>query len=325
MAFRDLLSLVSQAPSKPAMGVLARIEPWVQAARPLAFPMIFIPLLMGQAFAFDAHGQFSGMSLLYTALFGVLFQVYLLYTNDHADEAIDKTNKQHWLSGGSRVLPEGKLRSADLLVGSRIAFALMLGLTFYLVVDHNRPWLPVGMALAVVLCWAYNRHPLRLSYRGHGEVLQGLGCGVLLPLIGFFMQTGSLQQFPWSALVSLFLVFYAGNIITALPDYRSDRAGGKHTYPVRYGELTARASALLLLAVAYISSVFAFPTTSPSRLAIVVIPACLVLIAIAGSGVLRNADVAEFSVCKSFVNWTSASQAWFLCAWIGVLFVGSSL
>ena len=182
------------------------IGPWLQAARPLAHPMIFIPLAIGQAYALHTNGAFSWAAFAGALLFGVLYQVYLLYTNDHADEAIDRTNEQHWLSGGSRVLPEGKLNGDQLLVGARLALVALAGLSLFLAVFKERPWMPVALLLAAALCWGYNRPPLQLSYRGHGEVLQGLGCGVLLPLIGYYLQQGSLAAFPWLALIPLYLV-----------------------------------------------------------------------------------------------------------------------
>ncbi len=304
-----------------------RIQPWIQAARPAAHPMIFIPLFIGQALAWQMHGhqQHSLTFFLYTFLFGVLFQIYLLYLNDHADEAIDRTNEQYWLSGGSRVLPEGKLRASDLLLGANVVLVAMVGLTLILALFLDRPWMPVGAALAIGLCWAYNLHPLQLSYRGYGEILQGLGCGGLLPLIGFYMQQGSLQGFPWSALIPLYLIFHAGNIITALPDFSSDRAGGKRTCPVRHGEYRARKTVLFLLCLACVSVVFANLFMSPIALALIVIPCGLMLTTVVTSGVLQKASVANFPICKKFVCLTSASQAWLLCAWAAALLMDNSL
>ncbi|MFK8016471.1 MAG: prenyltransferase [Gammaproteobacteria bacterium] len=281
--------------------------------------MIFVPLVIGQAMAFHAHQQFAWTFFVYALVFGGLYQVYLLYLNDHADEAIDRTNEQYWLSGGSRVLPQNKLRPSDLLAGATVALALMIGLTLFLAVFVDRLWMPVGATLAIALCWAYNLRPLRLSYRGHGEILQGLGCGVLLPIIGFYLQSGSLRGLPWGALLPLYLIFHAGNIVTALPDYRSDKQGDKRTYPVRHGERQGRTTAVFVLAIAYVSVILVSPALPAIAYAIIVIPSVLILAATVVSGVLRNADVANFPLCKTFVTLISASQAWVLCAWTAAL------
>ncbi|MEM7704040.1 MAG: prenyltransferase [Pseudomonadota bacterium] len=309
---------------KPAASPRARIRPWVQAARPIAHPMIFVPLFLGQAFAFRTHGALSLTFFLYALLFGVVYQVYLLYLNDYADEAVDRTNDQYFLSGGSRVLPEGKLEPQDLLIGARLALLCLLGLAGWLGIYLDRPWFPLGAALAVTLCWAYNSKPLRLSYRGHGEMLQGLGCGVLLPLVGFYLQYGSLQGFPWPALVPLFLLFHAGNIVTALPDYPSDKAGDKRTLPVRRGEPHARKAVLMLLTLAYLCTVVAKLDLTPTDLLIIVMPAALLLAGVMLSGNVKRADASNFASCKRFMISVSASQVWFLCAWIGVLLLSGS-
>lgn len=310
--------------STPSTGIRARIQPWVQAARPAAHPIIFAPLLIGQVLAIHAHQQFSAVLFLHTLLFGVLYQVHLLYLNDYADAAIDKTNAQYWLSGGSRVLPDGKLRRRDLLVGANAALVVMVGYAFLLVVFLERPWMIVAMAMAVGLSWAYNMRPLQLSYRGHGEIVQGLGCGILLPLIGFYMQQGSLQGFSFSVLIPLYLMFYASNIITALPDYQSDKDGHKRTYPVRHGQRRARTTAMLLLGLAHVGVILVSFDVSPISLAIVAIPSSLILAAIIQSGMLEKADVAAFAICKKFVTWASVSQAWLLFAWIGALLMEST-
>ncbi|MEM1261441.1 MAG: prenyltransferase [Pseudomonadota bacterium] len=283
--------------------------------------MIFVPLLLGQLFALAVHNRFSWHAFVLTHLFGMLYQVYLLYTNDHADEVTDKSNQQFFLSGGSRVLPQGKLRANNLLLGARVVLVSLVLLTGVVALYHDRPWLPAGLLGAVALCWAYNRKPLQLSYRGHGEVLQGLGCGVVLPLIGYYMQNGSLHGFPWWTLLPLFLVFYAGNIITALPDFCSDQTSRKNTIPVRYGQQSARYLAVLLLAMAYVSLVGVEPAIGSGARASIVLPSLFVLLVVVGSGFIRTADVSNFLRCKAFVAAISASQAWFLCAWCGALLV----
>ncbi|MEM9323516.1 MAG: prenyltransferase [Pseudomonadota bacterium] len=286
--------------------------------------MIFVPLLLGQAFAFQAHGQFSATFFVFALAFGLLYQVHLLYTNDHVDAAIDATNAQYWLSGGSRVVPEGKLTEVQLLAGARVTLVVLAAFSVVLAVAVQRPLMPVLLLFAVALCWGYNRKPLQLSYRGFGEVLQGLGCGVLLPLIGYYLQNGALQGFPWAALIPLYLVFHAGNLVTALPDYASDKAGGKRTFPVRRGELPARWTAFVLLGGAYASLFFVAPAFSPVVLAVIVGPAGLLLAGLILSGLIGRANVSAFSQCRAFVNGVSASQAWFLCAWVGAAFLAGA-
>ena len=63
-------------------------------------------------------------------------------------------------------------------------------------------------------------------------------------------QSGDLASFPWLGVLPLALIFFASNIITALPDVGSDLEGGKRSYPVRHGLATAASHALVLSTVA---------------------------------------------------------------------------
>ncbi|MFK8052457.1 MAG: prenyltransferase [Woeseiaceae bacterium] len=303
------------------MSQLSRVQPWIQAARPAAYPMIFLPLLIGQVFALQTTSSLSTSYFWYAALFGALFQILLLYLNDYSDEAVDQLATHYWLSGGSRVLPEGKLRRSNLLTGAKLVILAMLGLALWLAVLHDRPWMFAGTAAAFFCCWAYNLPPLQFSYRGHGEVLQGLGCGVMLPLIGFYLQLGSLQAFPWLNLIPLYLLFHAGNIITALPDHAADLQSDKQTYPVRHGEFRARVVALLLLAVACLAIATTGRQLPVTSIALILLPSGIILIGIVLTGTLKRADSQAFASCKQFVTWAMICQAWLLCAWIGVLLV----
>ena len=88
---------------------------------------------------------------------------------------------------------------------------LLGALSGALAVFAGRPWLPVLAAAAAVLVWAYNFAPLRLAYRGHGEVVQGLGTGVVLPLIGFYVQAGGFAGFVVWSLVPMLLLGAVGS------------------------------------------------------------------------------------------------------------------
>jgi 1,4-dihydroxy-2-naphthoate octaprenyltransferase len=168
---------------------------WIQATRPLAQINIALPLLLGQAMAFAALGRFS-VGLMYCAgIFGTLVQLVIVFVNDFADRETDAHNTTFSrFSGGSRVLPEGRIAPASLRRAALVVLAL-LGLFCGGLALAQRPWAPVFALATALLVWAYNHPPLRLAYRGHGELVQGLGIGVVLPLAGYYLQAGTLAGF----------------------------------------------------------------------------------------------------------------------------------
>lgn len=298
--------------------VFNQLTPWIAAARPVAHGMIALPLLWGQAAAIAVTGQFSWGWLLVAQLFAVLIQVHSLYLNDYADEPLDRSNRDYWMSGGSRVVPDGKLTGQQLYRASFIpaaAIVLMSGVA----VLFGRPWMPVFAVLALAASASYSLPPLKTSYRGLGELHQGLSCGVGLPLCAYYLQAGSLGAFPWLWLLPLVMLFFASNIITALPDMASDAGGGKRTYPVRHGAKTAKQHAVLVSLLAALLALF---FTMQSGL----VGSGLVCVGLAGlpvilfSSMLFLGMAADSKNTKRFMALIIIGQLWQMVSWTAQLF-----
>lgn len=276
----------------------ADVQAWLQAARPPAQVNILVPLLFGQAMAFAATGQFSVRWLWTGAQIGLLIQLVIVFANDFADRETDAKNATFArFSGGSRVLPEGRLTPAAMRTATLAAMVMLVVVCVGLAVFAGRPGLPLLALATAVLVWLYDHPPLRLSYRGHGELVQGLGTGVVLPLAGFYLQAGSLAGFVAWSVVPMVLLGAVGNIVTALPDYPSDRASGKRSYPVRRGQWAARRHALELLVLAAAASGLVLPL-STLGVGLLALPVLVVV----GFAVplLGSADAENRAECERF-------------------------
>lgn len=292
---------------------------WMTAARPVGHGMIAIPLLWGQALALLTTGQFEWQWFFILHVFGLFTQVYILYLNDYADESIDRLNETYWLSGGSRVIPDGHLSGQQLFKGAMLALFLLLVVSA-ICFKLGRTWMPLLATTALILGWTYSLPPLRSSYRGFGELHQSLSCGAYLPVTAFYLQSGTLENLPWLYLLPVCLVFFAGNIITAGPDVASDRVGGKKTYPVRHGGQKARRDALVLLLVACL--LIAGLSAESSRLVsglTVSLPAVALLWYVYQSGLIQKADVENRALCQRYIVLTTASQFWLMAMWTLIL------
>ncbi|MEM1031470.1 MAG: prenyltransferase [Myxococcota bacterium] len=256
------------------MGV--QIHDWLRAARPLAHANVAPPLVLGQAFAWATTGRFSWTAAALIHAFGVVDHLFIVFANDYADRDTDADNTTYTpFSGGSRVIAEGRL-SPDALRRAAVAMAASL-VALAGAWSGSRPGMVAFAFVALGLLWAYSYPPLRYAHRAEGALLQGLGVGVILPLVGFYGQTGSLAAFPWSALGPLFLLGTAGNVVTALPDTPSDRRAGKRTWAVRQGVARARTHAVLVVALAVVLSGFVGPPLPPgARMCLVAVPATAV-------------------------------------------------
>ncbi|MCK6548853.1 prenyltransferase [Myxococcota bacterium] len=232
------------------------LRAWLQASRLASQSYIALPILLGQALFAASGGDVDLRVLVLAQLFGLFDQLYIVWANDYADRETDLLNGTPTIfSGGSRVLVEGKLTPAALLRAAIAAAALMMVVTLVLAIGWQR-WALVPLALAAIaLLWLYSYPPVRLSYRGGGELLQMLGVGLVLPLYGWIAQGGALGAFPWPALAVLLPANLACALATTLPDEPSDRASDKRTTAVTLGGATTSfvITALLLAATATVA------------------------------------------------------------------------
>ncbi len=290
------------------------LRAWIQASRPLAQANIAVPLVFGQALAFGTTGRFDWTMAALIHAIGILDQLFIVYSNDVADVKGDADNESPTpFSGGSRVLVDGKI-SRDALGFAALAVGLaMLVLSIVAALHFERTHAATFVALGFFLMWAYSFPPLRLSYRGEGEVLQALGVGIVLPVFAYYMQAGDLAALPTATLGATFLLGYGGNVTTALPDFPADARANKRTIVVRLGELPARWISLALLATACF---FPFDTGPPLSTVVAMIvatpPLVLLLANIPGIG---RANARDRDAVIRFVLLNGAAINLLLIGW----------
>lgn len=306
-------------------GVLMRFLPrndkvraWVQASRLIGQLQLHLPMWLAQGLAYALTGTFSVGACVWLTLFGIFDGLFISYANDVADAETDARNSTFQLfSGGSRVIVEGKLTRKALAIGALLMLGAMVALCFD--AQSQRPLVWGFFAAAFFLMHAYSFAPLKLSYRGHGEALQMLGCGVVLPLLAWYIQTGDLERFPWLTLGPFALFAYAGNILSALPDVPSDAECHKRTYPVRRGELPARREAFaMILAGVIMGTVLAYQEGLPLlAVALVVMPASLVMV-IAWK-LIPRADAMNRTEVRRYVMALATAINCVFCWWLSGL------
>jgi len=258
---------------------------WLKASRLPSQSYIALPLLMGQVWAWVTAGM-TGMAVwswaifVLVQLFGVFDQLYIIYANDYADRDTDAMNDTYTIfSGGSRVLVDGEIRPEQLRVAAQIMAACALLTGVALGVGYGRWYVLPLQVIGLALLWAYSYPPLQLSYRGGGEVLQALGMGLVLPLIGYVAQAGTFSGFPWVVMLFFVPLQLAGGMATSLPDEPSDRASDKRTTSVTLGNtITKILIVVLLIAVlaTWVLTTGARPGIMPSAYTLVTPSASIV-------------------------------------------------
>lgn len=195
----------------------------------------------------------------YAILF--LAQLSVSYSNDYFDFDADQYGKPTSISGGSGVLqtnPELRRFSkwfAILLMSSSIVVAMIFTILFFI------PMLfLVLVVLGNLVGWYYAAPPLKLAYRGLGEVAGMVAIGLLMPGMGFFALKGIFD--------SIFLVFVLPSTFYAcafmvsveIPDMEADTLGHKKTLIVLKGRGFGFKLIALLLFLATLSFAIFYTT-----------------------------------------------------------------
>jgi 1,4-dihydroxy-2-naphthoate octaprenyltransferase len=166
-----------------------------------------------------------------------------------ADLAVQPKDRSPF-SGGKRVLVDGLLtRDQTALVA--LAFYLLGATAGLLVVSMREPRVLWLGAIGVAIAFFYHAPPLRLSYRGLGEIAVALAYGPLIASGAYLVQRGTVS--PALILMSLPLgLLIAGFLwINEFPDYDADRMAGKRTLVVRLGRRAASGWFAMIIAAAF--------------------------------------------------------------------------
>ena len=219
-------------------------KPWLSTPwlimRTFRLPFIIatlLPVLIGSAVAYRA-GHLDWVLLAFTLSGALLMHLGANTANDYYDSRLgadDINTTPTPFSGGSRIIQYGLLPGRSVLSISSSTYLAGALIGFYLAFTRGLPILIIGL-IGLLVSWGYTAPPLKLAYRGLGELAVGLGFGPLLVLGSYYVQTQSfsieavLASIPLGLLVMLILY------VNEIPDRTWDDEAGKRTFVARMKE-----------------------------------------------------------------------------------------
>jgi 1,4-dihydroxy-2-naphthoate polyprenyltransferase len=158
------------------------------------------------------------------------------YSNDYFDIEADRIKRKTSYSGGSGVLIEHpELRPAAKWIAlTYMSWSVLTGIAFTILFSYPL-WLIAFILMGNLLAWFYTAPPLRLAYRGFGEICNSIAIGFFLPGMGYIVANqGFSMEFLYLyiplTLLGFFFVFSVN-----LPDREGDIAAGKKNMIVMMG------------------------------------------------------------------------------------------
>lgn len=175
------------------------------------------------------------------------------YSNEYADIETDKLTTRTSFSGGSGVLAEGILSRQSAWWGMWILLGVAVVKAVVCLLMAQ-----VSMVACSVLCvglffgWMYSLPPLKLAWRGWGELDNSLLGGVLLAVYGYANVTHTITP----DIVLMFLPFagfvFINLLATTYADCSADQAVGKFTLATRFQIKTLRRLYALVAVLSYL-------------------------------------------------------------------------
>jgi 1,4-dihydroxy-2-naphthoate polyprenyltransferase len=218
--------------------ILKKTGAWLQALRLQFYPMAWLAYWLGALAAVQPAGAFRpapfwcGLACLF------FIETAAVLTNERYDFETDRRNRNFGpFTGGSRVLVDGKLspREIDYGIAAALGLAAISGAAVILATGADVRAL-LALVVLTVLALGYTAPPLRLSYRGLGELDVGITHSLGAVLCGFAFQGGPWTAVqPWLLSLPLCLAVLPSITLAGVPDHDADRLAGKGTLAVRTG------------------------------------------------------------------------------------------
>ncbi|MCL5982417.1 MAG: prenyltransferase [Firmicutes bacterium] len=184
------------------------------------------PYALGAAVAFYTQGQFS----LFLFLIGITGLFFALMGVEAFNEFFD------WRMGTDRVfqLNPQPVPNSTFLVGMA-AFFVALVVAIFLTLELGLPIIVLSL-MGLFIALFYMAPPIKLAYRGFGEIMISLSYGPLMMMGSYYVQVQRIDLLPFFVSVIPALLLFAISIMNEVPDYFQDRLAGKRNICVRIGQ-----------------------------------------------------------------------------------------
>jgi 1,4-dihydroxy-2-naphthoate polyprenyltransferase len=223
---------------------------WAKAARAPFLVVSFLPALLGGAIAWQ-NGLLDWTPFL-LALIGVVM----------AHSAADFFDDYYDFKSGNLGNKEKQFHDSPLISGEvtvkQVMFAALLCMVVALACGawllFREPQAVLWMTLAgAFIVFFYTAPPVRLNYRGLGELMLFFAFGPLIVLGVYWVTAG---EFSWTAMIAGIApgIFTMNvGIVSNIFDHDDDVQSGKYTMPVRFGQRNAVIVLGAGIALAYLS------------------------------------------------------------------------
>ena len=211
------------------------MKKWLFGVKLSAMPKIFLPAFTGFCLVAPSPSYEALPHISILILLMVFSQLFIVLMNDFSDRAADA---YHLLVYPEliekRVIPSGFVSSKKVIIAGLVSGILVIFLAMVLFKMGRVQILPLSL-LGLLLLWAYSFPPIKLNYRGGGELLEISGTGIVLPFLGAFVASTSWGFSQAHYLFPVLIYSIISSLASGLKHEPADRENGKKTVCVLLG------------------------------------------------------------------------------------------
>lgn len=219
---------------------------WWQLTRPHTLTAAFAPVFLGTVIAL-LHGSIH-LPLFFAMLAAsIMIQMATNMFNEYYDykRGLDT---EHSVGIGGTIVRNG-VEPRIILNLAFLLYGLSLLLGIYICIETSWILAVVG-SLAMMVGYFYTGGPYPIAYTPLGELVSGVVMGMLLILIAFYIQTGSVTSDAVLLSIPSMLLVAAIMMSNNIRDLEGDKVGGRKTLAI----LVGRSNAITILALFFLIS-----------------------------------------------------------------------
>lgn len=240
---------------------------WWQLTRPHTLTAAFAPVFLGTMLALP-FGKLDFLLFAAMLLASVFIQMATNMFNEYYDFKRGLDTEDSVGIGGTIV--RNKVNPKTILNLALCLYGVSVLLGIYICMQTSW-WLAAVGLISMAIGYFYTGGPYPIAYTPLGELFSGVIMGMLLVLIAFYIQTGTVTE--RSVLLSIPSVLLVAAIMMAnnIRDLEGDKLGGRKTLAILLGRTTAIRiqSGFFIVAYAWIIGLVVFSGLTPWSLLVI--------------------------------------------------------
>ncbi len=223
---------------------------WWQLTRPHTLTAAFAPVFLGTMISLT-YGKGSLNTTLFLAMLiaSLLIQMATNMFNEYYDykRGLD-TEKSVGIGGAivrNGVKPKTVLNIAFTLYGISILIGVYICM-------QTSWWLAVVGIISMLIGYYYTGGPYPIAYTPFGELVSGVVMGMLLILIAFYIQTGTVTMDAVLLSIPSMLLVAAIMMSNNIRDLEGDKKSGRKTLAILVGRPAAITILMLFFLISYV-------------------------------------------------------------------------